>query len=293
MLRIKARMRDVGGFEVGRLLPFHARRLVGPFIFFDHFGPHSFAAGQGMDVRPHPHIGLATIAYLFKGAITHRNSLGNSVEIGPGAVNWMTAGHGISHSERTPAALRQPGHQLHGVQMWVALPRAHEADPPAFAHHAAADIPEVALGGGHARVIAGTMWGAVSPATFPHPVICAELVLQAGATVPVERLWGERAVFVVSGTAALDGEPLTAGEMVVIDDDAQPILEALGPVHAMICGGAALDGSRHIWWNFVASDPALIEQAKADWVRAPQGGRFGTVTGESDHIALPDGHNGG
>ena len=293
MLHIKARLRDIGGMKVGRLLPFHSRRLVGPFIFFDHLGPIRFAAGHGMDVRPHPHIGLATVTYLFKGTITHRDSLGNDVEIGPGAVNWMTAGRGISHSERTPAALRPQGHLLHGVQMWVALPQANEADPPAFSHHAAADIPEVALGHGRARVIAGTMWGAVSPASFPHPVICAELHLEAGATVPVERLWGERAVFLVSGAAALDGEPLTAGDMVVIDDDAEPVLEALGPVHAMICGGAALAGRRHIWWNFVASDPAFIEQARADWAHTPQGGRFGTVTGESDYIALPDGHNGG
>lgn len=288
MLRIAARSRDLGGFSVGRVLPHHQRRLVGPFIFFDHLGPAIFPPGHGMDVRPHPHIGLATVTYLFEGAITHRDSLGTMLDIGPGAVNWMTAGHGISHSERTPRALRDGGHSIHGIQTWVALPMAHENDPPAFHHHPGQSIPEVAIGRGTARVIAGTMWGAVSPVRFPHPIIYAELRLEPGATVPMERLWGERALYLISGDAALDGERLAEREMVVIDDDAEPVLEALGPVHAMLCGGAPMDGERHIWWNLVASDPAMIEQAKADWAAAPVGGRFGTVPGESEFIPLPD-----
>lgn len=288
MLRIAARSRDLGGFTVGRVLPHHQRRLVGPFIFFDHLGPAIFPPGHGMDVRPHPHIGLSTVTYLFEGAITHRDSLGTMLDIGPGAVNWMTAGHGISHSERTPAALRASGHAIHGIQTWVALPVPHEGDTPAFVHHPAQTIPQVAIGRGTARVIAGTMWGAVSPVRFPHPIIYAELRLEPGATVPMERLWGERALYLISGDAALDGERLAEREMVVIDDDAEPVLEALGPVHAMICGGAPLDGERHIWWNLVASDPAIIEQAKADWAAAPVGGRFGTVPGESEYIPLPD-----
>ena len=288
MLRIEARTRDLGGFSVGRVLPHHKRRLVGPFIFFDHLGPATFPPGLGLDVRPHPHIGLATVTYLFEGAISHRDSLGTVLDIGPGAVNWMTAGHGISHSERTPKAFRDGGHSIHGIQTWVALPKAHESDAPSFVHHPAQSIPQVAIGRGTARVIAGTMWGAASPVRFPHPIIYAELRLEPGATVPMERLWGERAVYIISGDAALDGERLAEREMVVIDDAAEPVLEALGPVHAMVCGGAPMDGERHIWWNLVASDPALIEQAKKDWAAAPTGGRFGTVPGESEFIPLPE-----
>ena len=183
MLRIEARPRDLGGFEVARLLPFHSRRLVGPFIFFDHIGPSEFPAGSGMDVRPHPHIGLATVTYLFEGKIRHKDSLGSDLDIGPGAVNWMTAGRGIAHSERTPPDLRASGHRLHGIQSWVALPKADEECPPDFVHHPADTLPSITLDGARRTLIAGTAFGAASPVKFGHPTFYIDVEAEAGATV--------------------------------------------------------------------------------------------------------------
>lgn len=286
-LRIPGAARDLGGFSVRRLLPHPERRMVGPFVFFDHIGPADFPAGEGIDVRPHPHIGLATVTYLFEGGLRHRDSLGTVQDIGPRAVNWMVAGRGISHSERTPPALREAGHRIHGIQTWVALPKAHEEDPPAFEHHAADAIPEVVLDGGTARVIAGSLWGRISPVSFPHPIIYAELVLDGGR-LPLEAGWGERALYLVSGRARLAGEAMEPGDFWVMKDGATVLFEADGPVHAMLCGGAPMDGPRIVWWNLVASDPAKIEAAKADWAADPFGGRWGPVPGEREFIPLPD-----
>ncbi|WP_199555173.1 pirin family protein [Sandaracinobacteroides hominis] len=288
MLTIDSKPRDLGGFHVARLLPHHSRRMVGPFIFFDHIGPARMEPGTGMDVRPHPHIGLATVTYLFDGAIRHKDTLGTVRDIGPGAVNWMTAGRGIAHSERTPPELRASGHLLHGIQTWVALPKAHEETAPAFVHHPADTIPDVALAGASARVIAGEMWGVKSPVEFPHPIIYAELKMEAGARVRMEALWGERAVFVVSGEVFIGGETLMAGQMRVLEDDTEPMLEASGDAHLMICGGAPMDGPRLIWWNLVATEQGLIDAAKADWAADPTGGRWGHVPDEVEFIPLPE-----
>lgn len=287
-LRIAGKPKDLGGFSVSRLLPHHARRMVGPFIFFDHMGPADFAPGQGIDVRPHPHIGLATVTYLFEGQFRHKDSLGTVQDIGPGAVNWMTAGRGISHSEHTPPDLRAAGHRVHGIQTWVALPKPHEDAPPAFVHHPADTIPTVALDGGTARIIAGTLWGATSPVHFPHPIIYAELRLVAGARVALDPAWGERAVYPVSGGVSLDGEPVVPGTLAVLADGAEVLLEADGPAHVMVAGGAPMDGPRTVWWNLVASDPARIEAAKAAWAADPFGPPWGRIGHEAEFIPLPE-----
>jgi redox-sensitive bicupin YhaK (pirin superfamily) len=288
MLKIEGKAKDLGGFSVSRLLPHHARRMVGPFIFFDHLGPATFATGEGIDVRPHPHIGLATVTYLFEGMFRHRDSLGTVQDIGPRAVNWMTAGRGISHSERTPPELRAAGHRIHGIQTWVALPKAHEQAAPAFRHHPAGSIPRVKLPGVMARVIAGEMWGERSPVRFAHPIIYAELEMQAGAELEMEAGWGERAVYVVAGNVTLGGETVPERAMWVLADGEAPVLAATGPAHVMVCGGAAMDGPREIWWNLVASEPGLIEAAKAEWSADPFGGRWGPVPDEREFIPLPD-----
>ncbi|MFN3370548.1 MAG: pirin family protein [Sphingomonadaceae bacterium] len=290
MLRIEGRPKDLGGFSVARILPHHRRRLVGPFVFLDHIGPASFAPGQGIDVRPHPHIGLATVTYLFEGALQHRDSLGTVLDIGPGAVNWMTAGRGIAHSERTPPALRAAGHRIHGVQSWVALPKPHEQDPPAFHHHPAETLPRLDLPGIRATVIAGTAWGRASPVAFPHPLLYVDLELAAGATLDLPPEHEERALYVVEGEIAVDSHaPAAAGTLLVLEDGGGPAtLRALAPGRVMLLGGAPMDGPRTVWWNLVASDPALIEAARRDWAAQPLGGRFGTVPGETEWIPLPD-----
>ena len=279
---IAGRSRDLGGFSVSRVLPAPQRRALGPFVFFDEMGPADFAAGQGIDVRPHPHIGLATVTYLFAGGLTHRDSLGTVIDIAPGAVNWMTAGRGIVHSERSPAGLRAAGHHMHGIQSWVALPVAHEEDAPAFVHHPADTLPVVALPGARLVIIAGTMFGVTSPVQFPHPIIYAELHLAAGAAIDLPADWGERGVYPVSGEARLDGAALVRGSLAVVGPgDARLVADT--PLHAMILGGAALPEARHIEWNFVSHAPDRIEAAKRDW----QAGLFPTVPGESEFIPLP------
>ncbi len=290
MLRIEGQAKDLGGFSVARLLPHRKRRLVGPFVFHDHIGPARFAPGQGIDVRPHPHIGLATVTYLFEGALRHRDSLGTVTDIGPGAVNWMTAGRGIAHSERTPPAERAAGHRIHGVQSWVALPRAHEQDPPAFHHHPADSLPRIERPGVRATLIAGTAWGHSSPVAFPHPILYADLLLEAGATLDLPPGHAERAIHVVEGQVALDHHaPAGAGTLLVLEDGGGPArLTAARAGRVMLLGGAPMDGPRTVWWNLVASDPALIEAARHDWATRPVGGRFGTVPGETDWIPLPD-----
>ncbi len=281
---IEPRTRDLGGFEVRRVLPVAGRRLVGPFIFFDHMGPSRFPPGQGIDVRPHPHISLATVTYLFDGEIMHRDSLGCVQPIRPGAVNWMTAGRGIVHSERTDPEERAKDSLLHGIQSWVALPRPKEEAEPAFRHHPAESLPEISRGGVTLRLIAGTAFGASSPADVVSEMFYLDAVMAAGAALPLPEEFAERAAYVVEGTVQVEGEDFEAGRMIVFEAGADAQLTAKAAARVMLLGGATMDGTRHIWWNFVSSAPERIEQAKADW----QAGRFPEVPGETEFIPLPD-----
>lgn len=284
-LTITPAEKDLGEFTVRRSLPNPRRRLVGPFIFFDHMGPASFAPGRGVDVRAHPHIGLATITYLFEGRIRHRDSLGYDQEITPGAVNWMTAGRGIVHSERTPPALRDSGSSLHGIQSWVALPRDSEECEPAFDHYPAGRIPAVERDGARIRVVLGEAFGVRSPVRTASETLYAELRLDAGTTLPTESAAREKAIYIVTGRVAIDGEIREAGTLVVFEDDAAPAISALDESRVMLLGGAPIDGPRTIWWNFVSSSRERIETAKEDWRR----GRFDRIGGETEFIPLPDG----
>lgn len=290
MLRIEGRPRDLGGFEVVRLLPFHSRRMVGPFVFFDHIGPATFPAGTGMDVRPHPHIGLATVTYLFEGRIRHRDSLGSDLDIGPGAVNWMTAGRGIAHSERTPPDLRETGHRLHGIQSWVALPKSDEQGPPDFVHHPADTLPLIPADGARLTLISGSAFGHVSPVAFGHPNFYIDAEVEAGAKVDLPPEHVERALYVAVGKVTLDnGEVVPAGTMIVLPDgggDAHFVADEASRV--MLLGGAPMDGPRLIWWNLVASEQRLIDEAKAEWKAGPFGGRWPAIPGEHEFIPLPE-----
>lgn len=275
---------DIGGFEVRRALPSRERRMVGPFIFFDHMGPAQLDPGHGLDVRPHPHINLSTVTYLFDGAIDHRDSLGTFRTIEPGAVNLMTAGKGIVHSERSPQALRAEGPRLHGIQTWLALPRALEEIDPAFEHVPAADLPKIEGDGFTATLIMGASWGKTSPVTTYHPTLYADLALQTGACVPIDPDAEERALYVVSGHVSVDGDGHAAGEMLVLKPGARLILLAETGSRVMLLGGATMDGERHLFWNFVSSRRERIEAAKADW----RAGRFPRVPGdEEEFIPLP------
>ncbi|MGI4877665.1 MAG: pirin family protein [Janthinobacterium lividum] len=280
---LRGNTRDLGGFSVSRVLPQAALRNVGPFVFFDHLGPADFAPGTGMDVRPHPHIGLATVTYLFDGAIGHRDSLGTVVDVEPGAVNWMTAGRGITHSERTPPAARANGQRMHGIQSWVALPSDHAEDAPAFAHHPAATLPTTVFGGAKRTLIAGTAFAATSPVAALSPMFYIDIDAETGASVALPGEHEERAVYIVSGAIDLDGTRYEAGSMVVLAPGGEVAWTALEPTRAMLLGGAALDAPRHIEWNFVSASTERIEQAKADW----RAGRFPTVPGDDEFIPLP------
>jgi redox-sensitive bicupin YhaK (pirin superfamily) len=284
-LDIEARTRDLGdGFVVRRLLPSAARRMVGPFIFLDHMGPVQLAPGHGLDVRPHPHISLATVTYLFDGEILHRDSLGSEQPIRPGAVNWMTAGRGIVHSERSPALPRKAGARLHGLQLWVALPKAAEEVEPTFHHHAAGDIPVVEWEGARLRVVAGSAYGATSPVKALSPLFYVEAQLDRGADLRLPDGFGGRAAYVVEGAIACDGHVLRTSTMLVFRAGAAASLTALEPTRLMLLGGAPLDGERFIEWNFVSSSKARIEQAKHDW----RSGHFPRVPGdEVEFIPLP------
>ncbi|HEY0844854.1 MAG TPA: pirin family protein [Noviherbaspirillum sp.] len=281
---IKPHVKDIGGFTVRRLLPGHPHKMVGPFIFFDHMGRAEFAPGQGMDVRPHPHIGLATVTYLFEGAILHRDSLGSVQEIRPGDVNWMTAGEGIVHSERTPPALRATGGAIHGIQVWVALPKVHENVAPAFAHHPAATLPTIDLPGVRMRVIAGTAFGERSPVSAFSDMFYVAAELQAGARFVMPPAYPERAVYPVSGRVRIDGNLLAETHMAVSRTPQPLTIEAETEARIMLLGGQPLDGDRFVWWNFVASSKEAIQQAKERW-RA-QG--FGKVPEETEWIPLPE-----
>jgi redox-sensitive bicupin YhaK (pirin superfamily) len=284
-LVIEARPRDLGGFGVRRALPSGQRRMIGPFIFFDHMGPAEMPPGHGIDVRPHPHIALATVTYLFAGEMVHRDSLGSQQAIRPGDVNWMLAGRGIAHSERTGDEVRRSGGLLHGIQSWVALPTANEEDAPRFDHHPAATIPALALPGAALRVVAGTAYGARSPVAVCSPTLYVAATLEPEAVLPLPDEHPERAVYVVEGELAAGAGRISTGTMALFHPGAASV-RALAPTRLVLIGGAPLDGERHIWWNFVASSQERIERAKADW----REGRFGVVPGdEREFIPLPEG----
>jgi redox-sensitive bicupin YhaK (pirin superfamily) len=283
MITLPAHAKDLGGgFTVRRSLPAAARQAVGPFLFFDHFGPVDAAPGAEHDVRPHPHIGLATVTYLFEGAMLHRDSLGVVQRIEPGAVNWMTAGRGIVHSERTPDDLRHRHRRSHGLQLWVALPAADEEMAPAFEHTPAAALSEIEVGGARLRVLVGSAFGATSPVAVRSPMLYLDITLAAGDAFPLP-LAEERAVYVVEGAAQLDGVDLPPGRLVVLDADTEPMLSADADARVVLIGGAPL-GQRHMWWNFVSSRKERIVQAADDWAA----GRFAAVPGESEFIPLPE-----
>lgn len=276
--------RDLGGFPVRRLLPTLQKQAVGPFIFFDHMGPHEFAAGEGMDVRPHPHIGLATVTYLYEGEMEHRDSLGHVQTIRPGDVNWMTAGHGIVHSERSPAAARKAPQQIHGIQTWFALPKAFEETEPGFWHHPAESLPLLEEPGLALRVILGKAYGCTSPVHIYGDTLYVAGELSAGAAFEVAADHQERAVYIASGSVDLAGERLEAGQMAVLREGHRVEVTAQADTRLMLIGGEPLDGPRFIWWNFVASSREKIEAAKARW----KADEFPRVPGETDWIPLPE-----
>ncbi len=279
---IDGRERDLGGFTVRRVLPFARQPMVGPFIFFDHLGPAQFAAGKGIDVRPHPHIALATVTYLFSGALEHRDSLGNVREIQPGDVNWMTAGRGIVHSERTPQAARASGPRIHGIQSWVALPDGQEDVEPDFAHHPSSSLPRTRLGEVDLTVIAGHGFGLRSPVATLWPTLYVDAQMPRGAMLDLPVEHGERAVYVVKGAVAVDGGALVAGQMGVLPDSGV-ILRATEASRVMLLGGERFPTPRHLYWNFVASSPERIERAKERWRKR----EFPAVPDETEFIPLP------
>ena len=282
---IESRLRDVGGMAVRRLLPAAQLRHVGPFVFFDHMGPVDLAPGRGLDVPPHPHIGLATVTYLFDGEILHRDSLGSEQVIRAGDVNWMVAGRGIVHSERTPAGARAHGSRMHGLQTWVALPAAQEEMAPLFEHHPMASIPVVRRPGAELRVVAGTAYGERAPTRVLSPTLYVHAHLDAGAVLDVTEEHEERAVYVATGSAEIDGHVLSGGTMVVLERGTRAELRAAQATDAFLVGGAPLEATRHIEWNFVSSSKERIERAKSDW----KAGRFPKVPGDAiDFVPLPE-----
>ncbi|HEX6981117.1 MAG TPA: pirin family protein [Alphaproteobacteria bacterium] len=282
---IVPRTRDLGdGFEVRRALPSAQRRMVGPFVFFDQMGPVVFRAGQGLDVRPHPHIGLATVTYLFEGEILHRDSLGTVQPIRPGAVNWMTAGRGIAHSERTAPDVRATGGPLFGIQSWLALPKRHEETEPGFVHVAAGDLPILSDARAHVRVIAGTFHGARAPVPTFSDMFYADAALEPGGHVVLPAEHEERAIYVAAGTVEIAGDSFAAGQLLVFRPRDEIVVRAPASARVLLLGGEPMDGPRLVWWNFVASSQDRIEQAKADW----KAGRFMPVPGETEFIPLPE-----
>ena len=284
-LVIDARQKDLGGFSVGRVLPFPGRRMVGPFIFADHIGPAQFAPGQGgIDVRPHPHIGLSTVTYLFQGEILHHDSLNTTQPIRPGEVNWMTAGRGIVHSERTDPRIKAGGGALHGMQIWAALPDEAEETEPEFHHHGPDDLPTYEDGGLWARLVAGGAFGAKAKVKTRSPLYYVHWELKAGARAGPPAGYPENAAFVVRGEVEVEGRSFHAGQMLVFGPGALPVVAAVSDATLMLLGGEPV-GPRHIWWNLVSSSRERIEQAKADWA----GGRMTLPQADdADFIPLPD-----
>ncbi|MEL6889492.1 MAG: pirin family protein [Pseudomonadota bacterium] len=288
---IVPRARDLGGFEVRRALPAPKRQMVGPFIFFDQMGPAEFVTGKGIDVRPHPHIGLATVTYLYKGKIHHRDSLGTDQWIEPGAVNWMVAGHGITHSERTDGEIRAKPHNLFGIQTWVALPKDAEDDPADFQHAPKDTLPLLEGEGKEVRLILGDAWGERAPVQTFSEMFYADAVLEAGARIPLPDNHEDRGVYVVEGAVSVAGETYEAGQMMVFRPGDQLGLTAGDQgARLMLLGGATLEGSRYIWWNFVASSQDRIDAAKEAWRAGDWAhGRFQLPPGDDDEfIPLPD-----
>ncbi len=276
---------DLGEFKVRRTLPNKARTMVGPFIFVDQFGPAQLSPGAGMDVRPHPHINLSTVSYLFEGAIEHRDSIGSHAVIEPSAINLMTAGRSIVHSERSPASTRPAGPRFYGMQTWLALPDGKEEIDPAFEHVAAGDLPLVETPGLSARVLMGTLWGATAATTCHAPTIYADILIDAGASLPIDSDADERAVLVTEGAASLDGTPLDLFTLYILAPGTTPTLTAASPARAMLLGGGAFTTPRHVWWNFVSSSRDRINAAKHDW----KDGRFPTVPGDDkEFIPIPE-----
>jgi redox-sensitive bicupin YhaK (pirin superfamily) len=282
-LVIEPTSKDLGGFSVRRVLPSVHRRMVGPFVFLDHMGPALMPTGQGIDVRPHPHIGLATLTYLTQGSLYHRDSLGTRQAILPGEVNWMTAGRGIAHSERTAPEVRATPHRVEGVQSWIALPQAYEETDPGFAHHAIADLPAVEDRGVRLRLIVGAMYGQHSPVRTFSATFYADAELDTGAAVPLAADYAERAAYVLKGEVSIGGEAFGAHRLLLFRPGDAITIRAMEPTRLLLLGGEPIDGPRHLWWNFVSSRQDRIEAAKADW----KAGRFPAVPDESEFIPLP------
>jgi len=298
---IVPRARDIGGFEVRRALPSGQKQMVGPFIFFDQMGPAEFLIGHGIDVRPHPHIGIATVTYLFEGEVWHRDSLGTSAPIRPGEVNLMSAGRGIVHSERETSAANlvtqgqglahaagetdNPAkRRVFGIQSWAALPKSHEEQAPVFAHHGVDELPSIGGEGKRVRIIIGSAYGATSPVAYPHAAFYVEAVLEAGAVLPLDAEYDERGVYVAAGQIEIAGDTFGEGRLLVFRPGDRISIKAVSQSRLMLLGGAPMDGPRYIWWNFVSSSKERIEQAKADW----RANRFALVPGdEKECIALP------
>ncbi|MEG8039469.1 pirin family protein [Sphingomonas sp. LR60] len=275
---------DLGGFKVYRTLPHRDRTMVGPFLFFDQMGPAHLPPGNGVDVRPHPHIGLSTVTYLFEGAFQHRDSLGSDIRITPGAVNLMTAGAGIVHSERSPDDVRVDGPRLDGIQTWLALPDGQEDRAPAFEHVAAEKMPVIDAHGATARVVMGSLWGVTSPVTAYAETIYADIVLAPGAAVPIDDSTDERAIYLASGDATLDGLALEPQRLYVLRPGVAATLFSKTGGRAMLAGGAAFATPRHVWWNFVHSSRDAIREAKRAW----KAGEFASVPNDSEWIPLPE-----
>jgi redox-sensitive bicupin YhaK (pirin superfamily) len=282
---IVPRLRDIGAFEVRRALPAAQKQMVGPFIFLDQFGPVEMISSETFDVRPHPHIGLATVTFLYEGEIVHRDSVGSRQAIRPGDVNWMTAGRGIAHSERTPREKHGEKVRSHGFQMWVALPKAHEEAAPSFAHSEAGGLPLIAGDGAEVRLAVGTLYGERAPVATFSETFFADFSLAAGARVPIDAEHEERAIYLAEGTIAIAGDRFEPGRLIVLRPGDPHVVTAVTAARFVLLGGATMDGPRHIWWNFVSSSKARIEAAKADW----REGRFDKVFGdEVDFIPLPE-----
>lgn len=279
------RSHDVGGLMVGRVLPYVERRMVGPFIFLDHIGPATMPAGQALDVRPHPHIGLSTLTYLFEGEIFHRDNLGNAIEIAPGGVNWMTAGRGIAHSERTGAEERKVARNVHGLQCWVALPKSDEETAPEFFHYETSAIPLLKQDGADLRVIAGEAYGVHPPVKVYSPLFYVDVRLNAGAALALPNLHADQGVYVIDGSVEADGARVDAHMMAVFNRGSKASVKALSDSHLLLLGGEPFSEPRHIWWNFVSSSKDRIEQAKDDW----KAGRFARIPGDDkEFIPLPE-----
>ena len=276
--------KDIGGFGVRRALPSARKRMVGPFVFLDHMGPADFAPGIGMDVRPHPHIGLATLTYLLEGALFHRDSLGSAQEIAPGAVNLMVAGRGIVHSERSPQTFRASGGRMAGLQFWVGLPKKFEETEPGFEHHERAALPELAGEGWRLRLAIGTLHGLRAPVKTFSTCFFADVELDKGAVYELCGGHDERAFYLVSGEIEIEGVSFPAGQLVVIRPGARAALRATQPSRLAALGGDSMDGPRFVWWNFVSSDRERIAAARADW----EAGRFPSVAGDSEFIPAPE-----